>query len=151
MKFHHVGISVTDIERSINFYRDMLGMKLDVPVSPLGGLKVEQVMGIRNVQCRSCHMVKGSVRLELFEFSSPASASKDANYSVADRGISHFGVEVADIDSEYERLRAAGVRFHCAVTTFQGGVKATYGRDPDGNVFELLQFGNTPSHQPHGT
>jgi catechol 2,3-dioxygenase-like lactoylglutathione lyase family enzyme len=146
MNFHHVGISVSDIERSINFYRDMLGMKLEHPPFPLGGPEVEQVMGLRNVQCRSCHMVGGSVRLELFEFASPDSAPKDANYSVADRGISHFGVEVPDIDSAYERLRAAGVRFHCPVTTFRGGAKATYGRDPDGNVFELLEFKHTQSH-----
>jgi hypothetical protein len=41
---------------------------------------------------------------------------------------------------EDERLRAAGVRFHSPVTTFPSGIKATYGRDPDGNVFEMLEI-----------
>jgi hypothetical protein len=40
----------------------------------------------------------------------------------------------------YVRLVVAGVRFHCPVVTFPSGVKATYGRDQDGNVFELLEM-----------
>lgn len=55
-------------------------------------------------------------------------------------GITHFCVEVSDIESEYERLKAAGASFHCPPLDFSGEAMATYGRDPDGNVFELLQM-----------
>ena len=48
---------------------------------------------------------------------------------------------MVDIDKEYERLAAAGMRFHCAPVQ-NGDAKMTYGRDPDGNVIELLEFLN---------
>lgn len=140
MKFHHIGISVTNLEKSIDFYRDMLKMDLQVPPFDLGGENVEQVMGLQNVKVRQCIMSKGNLMLEVFEFASPDSAPQDPNYSVANRGISHFGVAIDDIDGAYEHMVAHGVHFHSPVQTFQHGIKATYGRDPDGNVFELLEF-----------
>jgi catechol 2,3-dioxygenase-like lactoylglutathione lyase family enzyme len=135
---NHVGISVSNLERSIEFYREMLGMELASPIIPFGGSLFQQVMALENPQGRIGFLSNGSLQLELFEFSHPSPAPKDPNYSVADRGISHFCVEVTDIEATYERLRAGGVRFHCPVLKFPGGIKATYGRDPDGNVFELL-------------
>jgi catechol 2,3-dioxygenase-like lactoylglutathione lyase family enzyme len=146
MQFHHIGISVTNIERTIDFYTKFLGMVVDVPVFDLGGPEVESVMGLKNVKCRQCHLSNGNMRLEVFEFSSPNSVPQDLNYSVANRGISHFGIDVPDIDSVYQKMTAAGVHFHAPVTVFHGGVKATYGRDPDGNVFELLEFKRGGSH-----
>lgn len=139
MKMHHVGISVSDIERSIAFYRDMLGMEQACEIFPFGGENFSQIMDLENVQGRMCVIAKGNVQLELFEFSHPKPATRDPNYSVGDRGISHFGVEISDIESTYARLRAAGVRFHSPVLTFMSGMRAAYGRDPDGNVFELLE------------
>jgi predicted enzyme related to lactoylglutathione lyase len=81
--------------------------------------------------------------LELFAFAEPKPMRKDPNHSVGDHGISHFGVMVEDIEGTYRRLSAEGVRFHCPVTTFPSGMKAAYGRDMDGNVFELLEQGGT--------
>lgn len=59
--------------------------------------------------------------------------------SVADHGLTHFGIWVTDIDAVHARLSEAGIRFHSPVIDFPGGMRATYGRDPDGNVFELLE------------
>ena len=47
---------------------------------------------------------------------------------------------VEDIDATYGKLVGEGVRFHSPVRQFPGGIRAAYGRDPDGNVFELLQM-----------
>lgn len=136
---HHVGISITNLEQAIEFYTKMLEMEV-AATFPFGGPLYSQVMGLENAEGRMGVVRKGSLMLELFEFAHPTAARKDPNYSVGDRGISHFGIEVTDIEATYERLVAAGVRFHCAVVTFPKGVKATYGRDQDGNVFELLQM-----------
>ena len=136
---HHVGISVSDLERSIEFYRRTLQMELAGPIFSFAGPLFEQVMALEKPQGRIGFLSNGSLQIELFEFSHPTPAQQDSNYSVADRGISHFCVEVTDIAATYARLLAAGVRFHCPVLEFPGGIKATYGRDPDGNVFELLE------------
>lgn len=142
MKFNHVGISVTNIERSIAFYRNMLGMEPLCEVFLFGGEQFSKIMDIPNVGGRMCMIAKGTLWLELFEFSNPAGKAKDEDYPVSDRGYSHFGVEVDDIDATYEKLKAAGTRIHCPVQTFMpGGMRAAYCRDPDGNVFEIMQPG----------
>ena len=44
---------------------------------------------------------------------------------------------MTDVDAEYQRLTAAGMRFHCPPQDL-GGARTTYGRDPDGNVVQVL-------------
>ena len=139
MKMNHVGISVADIERSVAFYCDMLGMEQASPVFPFAGPDFEEIMALDGAQGRMCVVSTGDLHVELFEFSAPAPSPKDPAYSVGDRGISHFGIEVADIDSAYRRLSEAGVLIHSPIKTFPGGTKAIYARDPDGNVFELVE------------
>jgi catechol 2,3-dioxygenase-like lactoylglutathione lyase family enzyme len=140
MGLSHVGISVADLDQAIAFYRDFLGLELLTTPFPFEGPMFTEVMGLEGAKGRMCVMRRGEQQLELFEFAQPHSASKDPDYSVADHGISHFGIEVEDIDATYERMAAAGVRFHCPVKTFPSGVRATYGRDMDGNVFEMLEM-----------
>lgn len=140
MQFHHVGVSVTNIDRSIAFYRDLLGMEQLCEVFPFGGEQFEAIMDIPGVGGRMCMMGRNSLQLELFEFAN--SKPRDAAYPVSDRGYSHFGIIVDDIDAAYEKLRAADVPIHCPVVTFnQGSMRAAYCRDPDGNVFEIMQPG----------
>lgn len=138
MTANHVGISVSDIERSIAFYRDMFGMEQLCDIFPFGGPDYEAIMDIPGVSGRMCMIGKGALNLELFEFAE--ARPKDPDHAVSDRGISHFGFEVDDIAAAYARLEAAGTRIHSPVITFnQGSMKAAYCRDPDGNVFELLE------------
>ena len=140
MTLSHVGISVTDIERSIDFYCDTLEMKQLCDVFPFGGESFEAIMDIRGVTGRMCMIGNEALQLELFEFTN--SKAKDPDHPVSDRGISHFGIEVPDIAATAARLRAAGTRFHCPVRVMSGnGLQATYCRDPDGNVFEILEAG----------
>jgi catechol 2,3-dioxygenase-like lactoylglutathione lyase family enzyme len=147
MQFSHVGISVVDIDRSIAFYHDLLGMEKLCEVFPFGGDKFEAVMDIPGVQGRMCMIGGGTLRLELFEFAE--AAAKNPNHPVSDIGYSHFGIEVEDIAETYEKLREAGVRIHCPVLTFAGGgMQAAYCRDPDGNVFEIMQPGDPALLQP---
>lgn len=142
MKFNHVGISVSDIERSIAFYRDMFGMEQLCDVFPFGGEQFDAIMDIEGVQGRMCMIGRNNLQLELFEFSNPAPKAKDPEYPVSDRGYSHFGIDVDDIEETYDRLKAAGARIHSPITTFMGGgMKAIYARDPDGNVFEVMEPG----------
>ena len=137
---HHVGISVTNLEHSIAFYTELLGMEVAAQPFLLSGSDLEKVMALPDLQGRMCVVQKGSLLIELFEFAQPRPLTKDENYPVSNHGISHFGIEVDDVESAYQKLKAAGVRFHSPVMSFQHGIKATYGRDPDGNVFELLEM-----------
>lgn len=137
--FHHLAISVADMARSLAFYQQMFEMEQVCPPFPFSGEKHERVLALPGVAGRMAVLAKDGFFLELFEFDHPRPAAKDPNYPVADHGLTHFGVVVEDIEATYQRLVDAGVRFHSPVTQFPGGMKAAYGRDPDGNVFELLE------------
>jgi len=134
---NHVGISVVNLEKSLLFYRDLLGMEV-VVLEPFQGEKYELILGLPGARGRVALLRRGPTQIELFEFSQPAPVTPEPERLVSKHGISHFCIEVEDISETYWRLKDAGVRFHCAPMEF-GTEKATYGRDPDGNAFELLQ------------
>src|SRR5687768_17171763 len=110
---NHVGISVSSIDRSFRFYRDVMGMEVVVEPRTFSGELYEKILALEGAVGKVALLKKDSLQLELFEFSHPAPRPKDANHPVSDHGISHFCIDLVDLDSEYERLKAAGVRFHC--------------------------------------
>jgi len=138
---HHTAISTGNLEDALKFYRDILGFKVIMK----GGWKTdtdypEKVLGLKDSAARFFILKRGDTHLELFEYSSPAPQPLDRTRRVCDHGITHICLEVEDIESEYKRLKDAGMSFHAAPPEAQGHMRAIYGRDPDGNVVELLEF-----------
>ena len=136
---NHIGISVRSLERSIEFYTDLANMSLVVQ-GEFEGAEYERVLGLAGARGKVALLRAPGLQLELFEFYHPQPRTKAADQPVSDHGISHFCLELDDIETEYRRLLAKGVVFHCPPVRFpRTGNTAAYGRDPDGNVFELLQ------------
>jgi catechol 2,3-dioxygenase-like lactoylglutathione lyase family enzyme len=136
---NHVGISVANLERSVRFYTELLDMHVVVQ-GEFSGKQYEAILRLPGVSGKVALLKAGNMQVELFEFSNPRPRLNDPDRPVCDLGISHFCIEVTDIQGVYERLKAGGVSFHCPPLEFFGTTKATYGRDPDGNVFELVQM-----------
>jgi catechol 2,3-dioxygenase-like lactoylglutathione lyase family enzyme len=142
---HHTAISTPDLDRSVRFYCDLLGFEVVQQMGwPRGIEAIDAILGLRESAARVAMLRRGDSLLELFEFSSPTPHASDPNRPVCDHGITHLCLLVDDVEREYARLCAAGMRFHAPPmstppTTF------TYGRDPDGNVIELLQVSD-PNH-----
>src|SRR5690348_17219443 len=101
---NHVGISVGDLERSVRFYADQLGMRVVVEPVEFSGERYERILALKGAKGRVALVQHGTLQLELFEFSYPPPREKDPDYPVCDRGLSHFCIEVEDIDALYERL-----------------------------------------------
>jgi catechol 2,3-dioxygenase-like lactoylglutathione lyase family enzyme len=135
---NHVGISVVDLHRSVRFYCEMLGMDV-LYTAPFAGEPYAEVMGVPHARGNMSVLKNNTVQLELFQFERPEPAVRNPGEPVSSHGISHFGIEVDDIDATCRRLAAAGVKMHSPVRAFPSGMRAVYVRDPDGNVFELLQ------------
>lgn len=136
----HVGLSVASLERSVKFYRDGFGMEL-VGQNEFRGNLYESILGIKGATGIVALMKGDALQVELFEFWTPPPRRADPARPVCDHGLTHFCIEVDDIDGAYRRLQAAGASFHCPPLDFYGVATATYGRDPDGNVFELIKTG----------
>jgi catechol 2,3-dioxygenase-like lactoylglutathione lyase family enzyme len=140
---NHVGISVSDLQRSVEFYRKVFGLEVTVERRFEGEI-YEKMLGLGGTAGRVALLVGNQMRIELFEFTQPSPKAGDIQRPVCDHGITHFCVEVSDIQAEYLRMTAAGALFHTAPLDFSGLALATYGRDPDGNVFELWERGAAP-------
>ena len=137
---HHTAISTGDIDRSLAFYKDLLGFEEVFKLNwDVGTETLDNITGLRDSSAKVVMLKAGNACVELFEYSSPKPAEGDQCRPVCDHGITHLCLQVADIDDEYQRLCDAGMSFHCPPQQVGSDIKATYGRDPDGNVVELLE------------
>jgi catechol 2,3-dioxygenase-like lactoylglutathione lyase family enzyme len=133
----HAALSVTNLERSIAFYRDQLGLRLVRVIESDAGSKLGEIVGLPGCQARIAHLESEKGMLELFEYQQPRGQAQPRTQ--ADIGFSHVGFATADIHAEYERLRCSGVSFFNAPVEFRPGAWVAYFRGPDGEVGELRQ------------
>lgn len=137
---HHTGISTPDLARAIRFYRDLLGFEvLTRFTKPPGSPGMDAMLDLPGVGFEAALLRLGGVMIEVFQFTEPAPAPAPARRRVNDHGLTHLCLQVDDVKAEYERLAAAGMVFHCAPQTGDGATYV-YGRDPDGNAIELIEF-----------
>lgn len=140
---HHVAISTPDIERILGFYRDLLGFEEIGRVTwGTGAAEIDRVLDVPDTAGTSVMLKAGNTCIEIFQFANPEPAPMTPRRPVIDHGHTHMCIDVTDIDAVYAKLSAAGIEFHCPVQYFTGEMhlKATYGRDPDGNVFEIQEL-----------
>ena len=142
-RLHHTGLTVTDLDRSIAFYRDLLGFEVVGEQERRGGY-FGTIVGYPDAHARLAHLsVPGSDdRIELIQYISPAPRAGELEPRTV--GATHVCLVVEDLTSLYERLVAAGVDswFTPPVEIDSGmntGGLALYFRDPDGIILELFQ------------
>lgn len=138
---HHVAISTPDLGRLRSFYVDLLGFEeISRAEWTAGQSSIDRVMALTGTAALTVMLQRGATCVELFQFEAPVPAAKrEDDRPVNNYGITHICFDVQDVDATYQKMLEAGVRFHCPPQDF-GVAKATYGRDPDGNVFELQQL-----------
>lgn len=136
---HHVALSTPDLERCLSFYCEKLGGKQASEVYSWnkGNEIADRMTRLKDSAARYAFVKVGNVFLELFEFSSPA--PNDQSHRACDYGLVHLSFVVDDIHAEYARLKAAGMEFNGSPVEYEDGSIFTYGRDPDGNIIELLE------------
>jgi catechol 2,3-dioxygenase-like lactoylglutathione lyase family enzyme len=137
---HHTALSTPDLDRLAAFYREQLGFELAFDFSwDEGNAAFRRTHAAPETRGRVVLLERGASRLELFQYEKPAPRPAGAPRAQADHGLCHLAFEVKEIEAEYARLRRAGVTF-LSEPVAQSYVKMCYGRDPDGNLFELIEF-----------
>jgi catechol 2,3-dioxygenase-like lactoylglutathione lyase family enzyme len=136
----HFGIVVSDMERSLRFYRDLLGLKV-VRAMDESGEYIDNMLALENAQVTTVKMSadSGSILVELLEFKSHPRQPR-GDREVCSLGPSHVAFTVGDLDAVYRRLSQAGVRFNAPPKLSPDGyAKVAFCQDPDGTPIELVE------------
>ena len=137
--WHHVALSVKDMESALRFYRDLLGFEVDWEREHYAGEAFSEVVGLPNADARVV-MLKGyGMRLELFAYHNPQGIEAGPR-RMCDFGLTHFALTVQHIHELYRRFSAAGVRFNSPPRKLRAGVWAAYMKDPEGVTIELVEY-----------
>jgi len=144
---HHAAISTPNLKRALDFYCGLLGFEKVYEFSWQKSGKPNVTLETDDTAGRAVVLKSGHGFLELFEFDYPTPKAADPHRPVIDHGITHLCLQVRNLPLEYERLSKAGMRFHSEPQGQEIGSLYVYGRDPDGNVVELMEV-NHPDHFP---
>ncbi len=137
-RVNHTGISVRDMERSLAFYRDLLGLELifDSDVDDVPPLSA--VVGMNHARGRVAWLRAGDTMIELWQWDHPEGRLLPDDYCPADKGVTHYALETDDVDGLYQRIVDAG--FHANTEPRDLGLhKTTYVRGPDDEIIEILE------------
>ncbi len=142
-----VGFTVSDMDRSVAFYRDVLTFT-SVSDVEVDGPEYDQLYGIFGVRARVVRMQLGEQQLELTQFLSPPDVRPIPAPSYSnDLWFQHFAIVVRDMEAAWTRLRHHRVRQISprpqtipVSNQAAAGIKAIKFRDPDGHNLELLWF-----------
>jgi glyoxylase I family protein len=134
----HIGITVEDMEKSLGFYRDLLGFVITRDMKESGEC-IDNFSGIKNILVRTVKMKDADDNLiELLQYySHPEKAQRQPIITI---GCSHFAITVEDLDGLYAKLKSKGILFN-APPQFSpdGKVKLTFCKDPDGVLIEMVE------------
>ena len=138
-EFLHVGISVRDLDKTVQFFRDVMGMEEEYRTINKGE-RISRVVGVENAYMDVCVLHRGAVRIELLEYNNEM-AKSGKNYKPQDEpGLVHIAFLVDDVDTEYERLKALGYEGYAPpMVARENGPKITYIKGPDNVIIELFQ------------
>jgi len=136
----HLGIVVENINKSLVFYRDLLGLKIKRDMKEKGSY-IDKVLGLRKVNVRTVKLAaKDGCLIELLNYHFPVSKKAGKN-RINDIGCSHVAFTVKNIEKEYLFLSNKGVIFNSRPQESEDGlVKVVFCRDPDGTFVELVEI-----------
>ena len=135
----HVGLGVKDMDRSLAFYRDIMGMEVVMDLD-IADDRIARVIGVPGAICRIVHLQLGGNILELFRYYEPTGENRAHKMQQYDQGLIHIGFEVDDFHRHVAQLKDNDVEFLGEPLEFRPGVWIAYFRGPDGEVCEIREL-----------
>lgn len=144
IRLDHIAITVSDMERSLRFYRDRLGL-VQQSSHDLDGPIISRMAGKDKVQMKVVRLVcpqTPKVQIDLQQYLEPI--GKQSESDLGDVANSHICIEVSDISKAYADLKAKGVKFVSPPVEFdlkaEGKIGCVFFKDPDGYILELTEY-----------
>jgi glyoxylase I family protein len=138
----HTGITVSNLERSLAFWRDVLGFEFSHTAHQKGEL-AKEITGVDGAELKLAVLkTPGGHKIELLEYLAPADR-KPANLRPCDVGSVHVALLVEDLDVVLKQIAAAGWKAAGKPQTLtkgpNAGKRVVYVRDPDGTTIEFME------------
>jgi catechol 2,3-dioxygenase-like lactoylglutathione lyase family enzyme len=137
---HHVGITVRDLEESLQWYERVFGVQREF-VAQGSGPALSSAVGVPEAELSFAFLRFGSCVVELLCYDN----EREDHYrrSSADVGSTHVCIDVPDLQSAYDDLRVKGVEFLAPPLLIEDGplegCSFVYLKDPNGVTLELFQ------------
>jgi len=149
LRLTHIGICVSDWERSLHFYRDVLGFTYRSELR-VAGEPSDTLLQLRNVDLHAIYLERDGTRIELLHYASPGHRGDATPRPMNQLGLTHLSLRVDNLAATLDELRQAGVRVldtsRIDIPTFEAA--AVFITDPDGTLIELVQSPGDPSVPP---
>ncbi len=141
-----IGITVSDLDRSVDFYTRVLHFQ-KVTEFEAAGDDWEHLTGVFGLRMRTARMRLGDEFIELTEYLAPQGRPIPEDSRSNDRWFQHIAIITSDMKQAYQWLRQNHVR-HASSGPQRlpdwnknaGGIEAFYFKDPDGHALEVLAF-----------
>ncbi len=139
----HTGFTVSNLERSLAFWHDVLGFELSHAAHQTGEL-AKEITGVAGAEIKLAVLkTPGGHKIELLEYLSPSDRKQHINFQPCDVGHVHVALLVGDLEAVLERIAASGWKAAGKPQTLKSGPntgkRVIYVRDPDGTTIELMQ------------
>ena len=140
----HSGVCVPDCDAAVEFYRDVLGLRVLSPPYVMAGDAIRDDMGELVGDPRMKAAIVGFAGdgdhvLEVIEYLGVAGSGQRNAAALTDHGLSHVGLICEDLDATRADLEAKGVRFLVDGIADVARVRTTWFVDPWGVVFILVE------------
>src|SRR5437016_11087082 len=141
-----IGITVSDMERAVDFYSKVLTFE-KVSDTEFAGENYEHLEGVFGLRMRVVRMRLGDESIELTEYLAPKGRPIPVDSRSNDRWFQHIAIIVSDMDKAYAWLRRNQVEYASSGpqrlpdwNSKAAGISAFYFKDPDAHPVEVLQF-----------
>jgi catechol 2,3-dioxygenase-like lactoylglutathione lyase family enzyme len=140
LRMTHVGICISDIDRSVRFYRDLLGFTYRSELR-VQGEPPDTLLRLRGVDLQAVYLERDGTRIELLHYASPGVVGDAVPRAMNARGLTHLSLRVDNLAETLATLRAAGARVldETLIDIPAFAVAAVFIADPDGTLIELVQ------------
>lgn len=146
---HHIGVPVSNLERSVRWYEDVLGIAPSGMMISATNPAIGAVVEVENPSIRASFVLAGdNVLLELIQYDAPL--PKPLTGRNCDVGVMHLCFEVDDLGAAYRDMVERGVHVNADPVVLRdgdgidagqlAGTTLLYLRDPDGIQLELFQL-----------
>ncbi|MGL4524826.1 MAG: lactoylglutathione lyase family protein [Spirochaetia bacterium] len=144
--FSHIGLSVPDLEKAVEFYTNVMGWYIIMPPTLVKedaetaiGIMCQDVFGAGFREFKIAHLSTGDrIGIELFEF--PQNEQPSHVFSPYKTGIFHYCVQDPDVEGLVDRIITAGGKQRMPIRYYYPGkapYRMVYMEDPFGNILEI--------------